>query len=170
MLLQAAMSQWCKQQQYQCSSCCFCLFFFLLKTQGFFYFLSSEDNRRHHGNKLVKKMEISFSVKSESLESHVWHAWEKVAKVVMEGLENGKCTDKSSCFVPWAELSTSTAGEEEDGSQNQDSDQEDGQDHQEEHVAISVLLARQRDPLKKERVMKGGRAIRSDRRLIVAPC
>lgn len=58
------------------------------------------------------------------------------------------------CFVPWAELSTSAAGEEEDGSQNQDSDQEDGEDHQEEHVAISVLLALERDPLKEESKMK----------------
>lgn len=79
------------------------------------------------------------------------------------------------CFVPRAELSTSAAGEEEDGPQDQDSDQEDGEDHQEEHVAISVLLALERDPLKGKNKktkteMKEARAIRSDRRLIVARC
>lgn len=60
------------------------------------------------------------------------------------------------CFVPRAELSTSAAGEEEDGPQDQDSDQEDGQDHQEEHVAISVLLALERDPLKGKKQNKNG--------------
>lgn len=71
-------------------------------------------------------------------------------KVAIKGLENAKCADESSAFVPCAELSTSAAGEEDDGPQNKDSDQEDGQDHQEEHVAISLLLALERDPLKEK--------------------
>lgn len=43
-------------------------------------------------------------------------------------------------IVPGTEFPSSTAGDEEDGDEDQRSYQEDGEDHQEEHVAILLLL------------------------------
>lgn len=68
---------------------------------------------------------------------------------LQQGLENAKCIMHCCCIIPipCAELSSSAADEEEDEDQDHSSYQEDGQDHQEEHVAILVLLALERDLL-----------------------
>lgn len=52
------------------------------------------------------------------------------------------------CIVPGTEFASSAAGDEEDRDEDQRSYQEDGQDHQEEHVAILLLLSLKWDLLK----------------------
>lgn len=95
-------------------------------------------------------MENNLSIQIENLETNT------IARKVVVKVLN-KMHRRVYGVIPGAELSTSAAGDKEDGSQNQDSDQEDGQDRQQEHGAISELLALERDPLrvKKKNTKKG---------------
>lgn len=54
------------------------------------------------------------------------------------------------CNAPgraWPSSTAATVGNEEDGDEDHCSYQEDGEDHQEEHVAILLLLGHERDLL-----------------------
>lgn len=68
------------------------------------------------------------------------------------------------CIIPSTEFPSSTAGDEEDGDEDQCSYQEDGEDHQQEHIAILLLLGLEWDLLRCTE--EGKDKIRSDKLLI----